>query len=343
MDVKHHACPFCGEQILVAAKKCKHCGEWVQRPASPQRLANEGEASELPGDRAQPEPKGAIRWVRLAVVAIVMFVVALLVASLTDNILDTAAAERIARREGHGLTGADILEMVRLLGGGDDINLGAKIVFWVIWLGGTAAIGIRRQEIRTGTDSNDDLLEYESSLTAQRRSSLRFVAILVVSCGAVAGVAYGVSAYRNSPWRGAEAILGAFNSGDFGSVLALYGPDGMKQAMEICRYRQANGPENWPKAVGVDCTRAEADLRLLLGKLKRGPGLRIVRIDVTRDTRFILGGAVALVAPPDWDGSNGGLEELVLREDGETKKWIPSAEVLVPRMTLPRAMRWADR
>ncbi len=27
-------CPFCGEEILVAAKKCKHCGEWLDKVES---------------------------------------------------------------------------------------------------------------------------------------------------------------------------------------------------------------------------------------------------------------------------------------------------------------------
>ena len=24
-------CPYCGEEISVLAKKCKHCGEWIER------------------------------------------------------------------------------------------------------------------------------------------------------------------------------------------------------------------------------------------------------------------------------------------------------------------------
>ncbi|MDR1896564.1 MAG: zinc ribbon domain-containing protein [Prevotellaceae bacterium] len=31
MDTKK--CPFCGEEILAAAKKCKHCGEWLEEEA----------------------------------------------------------------------------------------------------------------------------------------------------------------------------------------------------------------------------------------------------------------------------------------------------------------------
>ena len=33
-QVKTRACPFCGEQILSVAKKCKHCGEFLDRPPS---------------------------------------------------------------------------------------------------------------------------------------------------------------------------------------------------------------------------------------------------------------------------------------------------------------------
>ena len=27
-------CPYCGEEILFGAQKCRHCGEWLNRPAA---------------------------------------------------------------------------------------------------------------------------------------------------------------------------------------------------------------------------------------------------------------------------------------------------------------------
>jgi len=30
-------CPNCGEQILITAKKCKHCGEWLEEKSQQER------------------------------------------------------------------------------------------------------------------------------------------------------------------------------------------------------------------------------------------------------------------------------------------------------------------
>lgn len=34
MEETKKRCPYCGEEILVIAKKCKHCGEWLEKGES---------------------------------------------------------------------------------------------------------------------------------------------------------------------------------------------------------------------------------------------------------------------------------------------------------------------
>ena len=65
-------CPYCGEEILAVAKKCKHCGEWLEEDDFPDQeplALNENEDVEIAetDDEALfshniPLSNAAIRW-----------------------------------------------------------------------------------------------------------------------------------------------------------------------------------------------------------------------------------------------------------------------------------------
>ena len=45
MEQQTKNCPYCGEEILAVAKKCKHCGEWLE--------TKEGDAAVASAEPAQ--------------------------------------------------------------------------------------------------------------------------------------------------------------------------------------------------------------------------------------------------------------------------------------------------
>lgn len=41
MENSKKKCPYCGEEIMAVAKKCKHCNSWLEEHAQPLRTSNE--------------------------------------------------------------------------------------------------------------------------------------------------------------------------------------------------------------------------------------------------------------------------------------------------------------
>jgi len=49
-------CPYCDEEIAAAAKKCKHCGEWLEKES-------ELEEDEQVPEEIEEEGEGYLRWI----------------------------------------------------------------------------------------------------------------------------------------------------------------------------------------------------------------------------------------------------------------------------------------
>lgn len=69
MDSDKKVCPYCGEEIMAAAKKCKHCGEWLDKPASMERT--DSHSSEK-SRRAQTDIPAKVKVLNVAIVILII-------------------------------------------------------------------------------------------------------------------------------------------------------------------------------------------------------------------------------------------------------------------------------
>jgi len=95
-------CPFCSEAINAGAKKCKHCGEWLNRPAlSPLPYARPQQSA-----TAQQPPRS---YVNSAVVTLILYVLGFGIVGLVVNFVYLASARTEWQRTGQAPEGRGCL------------------------------------------------------------------------------------------------------------------------------------------------------------------------------------------------------------------------------------------
>ena len=99
-DRECRVCPACGEQILVTAKKCKHCGEWLVKHASVVSRPQTYRVSDAAPPRSYVTP---------AIVTLILYWIGFGIVGIIANFVYLSSANREWSRTGHAPEGRGCL------------------------------------------------------------------------------------------------------------------------------------------------------------------------------------------------------------------------------------------
>ena len=94
-------CPYCGEEILAAANKCKHCGEWLENAAMATKSSN---------PKVKKKPVAAIIVGTVAIAAVLSLVLVLAGGKMSDEDLRQAIVGSYSYTETDDSESGDYIE-----------------------------------------------------------------------------------------------------------------------------------------------------------------------------------------------------------------------------------------